>query len=102
MHAAERTKPYPKKRTMPSPKHCSSYKRKISTGRKSKPFGVETRDALGDNNNVSIFGMPDENDWILLANYNDKTFMRNILSFDLFAKMEYFGRSKRSLICLER
>ena len=43
MHAAERTKPYPKKRTMPSPKHCSSYKRKISTGRKSKPFGVETK-----------------------------------------------------------
>ena len=56
-----------------------------------KPFGIETRDALGDNNNVSIFGMPDENDWILLANYNDKTFMRNILSFDLFTKMGHYA-----------
>ena len=60
-----------------------------------KPFGVETRDALGENNNVSIFGMPQENDWILLANYNDKTFMRNILAFDLFTKMGHYAPRTR-------
>ena len=43
-----------------------------------KPFGIETRDLFGENNNVSLFDMPKENDWILLANYNDKTFIRNI------------------------
>ena len=62
-----------------------------------KPFGVETRDLLGENNNVSIFDMPIENDWILLANYNDKTFLRNILAFDLFTKMGHYA--PRTQLC---
>lgn len=56
-----------------------------------KPFGLETRDADGNNLNVSLLGMPQENDWILLANYNDKTFMRNSLTFDLFRKMDHYA-----------
>jgi len=62
-----------------------------------KPFGVETRDALEANNNVSLFNMPAENDWILIANYNDKTFLRNILAFDLFTKMEHYA--PRTQLC---
>jgi hypothetical protein len=31
-----------------------------------KPFGLETRDSLGENLNVPLFHMPAENDWILL------------------------------------
>jgi spore coat protein CotH len=34
--------------------------------------------------------MPAENDWVLIANYNDKVFMRNTLAFDLFAKMGHY------------
>ena len=60
-----------------------------------KPFGLETRDALGENNNVSLLGMPQENDWILLANYNDKTFFRNVLAFDLFTKMGHYAPRTR-------
>src|SRR5664279_2036697 len=45
-----------------------------------KPYGIETRDASGNKFNVSLLGMPPENDWVLLANYNDKTFLRNLLS----------------------
>lgn len=56
-----------------------------------KPYGIETRDAAGENLNVSLLGMPAENDWILLANYNDKTFMRNILAFNLFRKMGHYA-----------
>ena len=56
-----------------------------------KPYGFETRDASGANLNVSLFGMPPENDWILLANYNDKTFMRNTLAYDLFRKMGHYA-----------
>ena len=37
-----------------------------------KQFAVETRDSLGENNNVSLFGMPEENDWIFNAPYTDK------------------------------
>ena len=62
-----------------------------------KPFGIETRDIQGNNNNVPLFGMPQENDWILLANYNDKTFLRNVLAFDLFEKMGHY--SPRTKLC---
>ena len=56
-----------------------------------KPYGFETRDARGENLNVSLLGMPEENDWILLANYYDKTFMRNVLAFELFRKMGHYA-----------
>ncbi|MCG6187675.1 CotH kinase family protein [Maribellus maritimus] len=49
-----------------------------------RPFLFETRDENGENLNVSILGLPEENDWILLSNYNDKSFMRNILGYKLF------------------
>ncbi len=62
-----------------------------------KPYGIETRDYQGNNNNVSLFGMPQENDWILIANYNDKTFLRNVLSFDLFEKMGHYA--PRTKLC---
>ena len=62
-----------------------------------KPYGIETRDIQGNNNNVSLFGMPQENDWILIANYNDKTFLRNVLAFDLFEKMGHYA--PRTKLC---
>ncbi|MDG1331405.1 MAG: CotH kinase family protein [Crocinitomicaceae bacterium] len=62
-----------------------------------KPYGIETRDSLGMNNNVSILNMPTENDWILIPNYNDKTFLRNIVAFDLFEKMGHY--SPRTQLC---
>jgi len=55
-----------------------------------KPYGFETRDSLGNNNNVPLLNMPAENDWVLIANYNDKVFMRNTLAFDLFSKMGHY------------
>jgi hypothetical protein len=49
-----------------------------------KPYGIETRDASGNNLSVPLLGMPKENDWILMANYNDKSFVRNSLAFQIF------------------
>jgi len=60
-----------------------------------KPYGIETRDAAGANRNVSILGMPEENDWILLANYNDKVFMRNALAYELFRRMGHYAPRTR-------
>ena len=37
-----------------------------------KSYGLETQDLLGNNNNVSLLGMPVENDWILYP-YSDKS-----------------------------
>jgi hypothetical protein len=58
-----------------------------SSGYPQKPYNLETRTATGDNNNVALLGMPTENDWVLLSNYNDRSLIRNTLAFDLFAQM---------------
>ncbi|MCB9359733.1 MAG: CotH kinase family protein [Flavobacteriales bacterium] len=62
-----------------------------------KPYGVETQDSLGQNLNVSLLNMPTENDWILIANYNDKTFLRNSLAFKLFTEMGHYA--PRTQLC---
>jgi hypothetical protein len=60
-----------------------------------KPYGFETRDSSGVKKNVPLLGMPSENDWVLLANYNDKTFLRNLLAFDIFRKMGNYSTRTR-------
>ena len=50
-----------------------------------KSYGFETRLGDGSNNNVSLLGLPPENDWVLYAPYCDKSLMRNVLAF-------YIGR----------
>ena len=60
-----------------------------------KPYGFETRDIAGNNLNVPLLNMPAENDWVLLANYNDKTFLRNVLAFDIFRRMGYYSTRTR-------
>ena len=60
-----------------------------------KSYGLETQDSLGNNNNVSLLGMPTENDWILYAPYTDKALMRNFLTFDLGRKMGNYSPRTR-------
>ena len=48
-----------------------------------KQYGFETQNEDGSNNNVSLLGLPSENDWILYAPYSDKTLIRNILAYKL-------------------
>lgn len=52
-----------------------------------KCYGLETRDESGQNMNVSLLGMPEENDWILYATYTDKSMLRNALTFSLYRNM---------------
>jgi hypothetical protein len=60
-----------------------------------KSFGVETRDELGDDLAVSIFGMPENSDWVLYAPYPDKTMIRNTLTFDLHTQMGHYSSRTR-------
>ena len=48
-----------------------------------KPYGIELRDEKGDGHEVSIFGMPKEEDWILFASYNEKSLINNVLAMKL-------------------
>ena len=48
-----------------------------------KSFTVETRIDSGTNLNVSLLGMPEENDWVLYGPYSDKSLIRNVLAYHL-------------------
>jgi len=52
-----------------------------------KNYGFETRNPDGTNNNVSLLGLPPENDWVLHGPYSDKSLMRNALAYYLGSQM---------------
>jgi hypothetical protein len=60
-----------------------------------KPYAIEIRDILQNDSAVSLFGFPEESDWVLLANYNDKVFMRNVLAFKLFNETGHYASRTR-------
>ncbi len=48
---------------------------------KKMSFALELKDKM------KFAGLPKDDDWILNANYIDKTFMRHVLSYELFRAM---------------
>jgi hypothetical protein len=56
-----------------------------------KSYSIETRDSIGDNLNISILGLPKENDWILYGPYGDKSMLRNLIVYNLASKMMDWG-----------
>lgn len=67
------------------------YRGNYSQSLPQKPYKIETIDAANAELNVSLFGMPAEHDWVLIANYNDKVFMRNTLAYSLFTQMGHYA-----------
>ena len=47
-----------------------------------KQYGLETRNADGDNLSISLFDMPAVKDWILYAPFSDKLLMMNLIAVD--------------------
>lgn len=62
-----------------------------SSGWSKKSYGIETQNEDGSNNNVSLLGMPEENDWILYASYYDRSFLRNVLTYKLANEMGWYA-----------
>ena len=57
-----------------------------------KPYGLTTlQNDDVTNNNVSILGMPKENDWILNSLAFDQTGMRDVLSYELSEKLGQYA-----------
>ncbi len=48
-----------------------------------KNYGFETQLENGDNNNVELLGIPEENDWILHGPYSDKSLLRNVVAYHM-------------------
>ena len=60
-----------------------------------KQYAVETRLDNGENNNVSLLGLPAENDWILYAPYSDKSLMRNVIAYTLSLQIGRYASRNR-------
>ena len=56
-----------------------------------KQYRIETIHADSSNYNVSLLGMPKENDWILHAPYSDKSLIRNAITYSLANDMGYYA-----------
>jgi len=60
-----------------------------------KSWSLETRTARGGNRNVSLLGLPEENDWVLYAPYNDKSLMRNVLAYETARRIGRYASRTR-------
>ncbi|HTF80716.1 MAG TPA: CotH kinase family protein, partial [Cytophagales bacterium] len=62
-----------------------------------KGYGLTTRKLDGSNNNVSLLGMPAENDWILNGLAFDSSLMRDFLSYELARRVGNYA--PRTVYC---
>lgn len=60
-----------------------------------KSYSVELRDADGNDLDASLLGMPADADWVLSANHFDKSFMNNVLTYQLARSMGQYAPRTR-------
>ena len=60
-----------------------------------KSYGFETHDSDNEDLDVSLLGMPEEEDWILYAPFTDKSLVRNKLIYDLSENMDRYASRTR-------
>jgi len=70
---------------------------KSSIGMEKKSYGIEIRDNAGNDTDYPLLGMPAGSDWGLVANYSDKTMVRNALTYLIGTKTPYY--SPRTKYC---
>jgi hypothetical protein len=46
-----------------------------------RSYALETRKRSGENRNVSLLGMPEDDDWVLIASYRDESLLRNYVTY---------------------
>ena len=56
---------------------------------------LRTRLESGENNNVPLLGMPQENDWVLHGPYSDKSLIRNVLAYHFAREMGRYAPRTR-------
>ncbi|MBN2762967.1 MAG: CotH kinase family protein [Bacteroidales bacterium] len=66
-----------------------------------KSYTVETRLSTGENNNVKLLGMPEENDWVFHGPYSDKSLMRNALAYFIGKSMDNGWHPRTRFVELE-
>jgi len=56
-----------------------------------KSYGLETWETPGVSIDTSLMGMPSESDWILNANYTDKSFLRNVMAYQTWQNPGHYA-----------
>lgn len=61
-----------------------------------KSYNIETWvNVLGASKNVSLLGMPEENDWVLMAAYPDRSLLRDVTGNYIWQQMGYYATRLR-------
>jgi len=66
-----------------------------SAGWDKKSYALETENPDGSNRDVSLLGLPKENDWILYAPFYDRSLLRNVLVYRLAREMGWYASRTR-------
>jgi len=59
--------------------------------RPKRPYRLEVQTANGEDLKVPLLGLPKESDWILYPSFLDKTFIRDVLAYDLWRAMGHYA-----------
>lgn len=62
-----------------------------SAGFPKKAYSFETQDSLNNAINVSLLGLPSENDWVLYAPYSEKTMLNNYITYRTGMEMGHYA-----------
>jgi len=60
-----------------------------------KSYSIELWNSSGGSVNKSLFGLPQESDWVLYAPYTDKTLMRNFLAYMMSRELGHWSANTR-------
>lgn len=63
----------------------------VSQAYPKKSYSVETWTGFNISNNISVLGLPAENDWVLLAAYPDRSLLRSMLALELHDQMDRYA-----------
>jgi hypothetical protein len=62
-----------------------------SAGFAKLPYRFELQDAMQNDEDVPLLGMPADSDWRLRNPYNDKTYLNDFMAFELFEEMGHYS-----------
>lgn len=60
-----------------------------------KSYSIETQTPAGENNNVSLTGLPEENDYVLYGPFGDKSLIRNVITYRLYESFGHYAPRTR-------
>ncbi len=63
----------------------------VSQSYPKKSYSVETWTGFNISNNISVLGLPAENDWVLLSAYTDRSLLRSKLALELHDEMDRYA-----------